>query len=100
MTAYNIVRCKVKPGKEDELVRHYQEARPDIAGIRKVALIKTGERTYCVVGEWDNMESIVRARPILAERLNGMRDLLEDLGDELGVTDPVSGEAVVEHVNL
>jgi hypothetical protein len=28
--------------------------------------------------------------------LDSMRDLLEDLGGGLGVTDPISGEAVLE----
>jgi hypothetical protein len=28
--------------------------------------------------------------------LNTMRDMLEDLGGDLGVTDPVSGASVVE----
>ena len=27
------------------------------------ALIKTGERAYCLVGKWDDYESIVEARP-------------------------------------
>jgi hypothetical protein len=29
--------------------------------------------------------------------LDGVRHLLEDLGGGLGVTDPVSGEAVIEY---
>jgi hypothetical protein len=65
-------------------------------GFRKGALIKTGERTYCLVGEWDNFDAIVAARPTMIASLDGMRDMLEDLGGGLGVTDPVSGEAVLE----
>jgi len=42
------------------------------------------------------MESIVAARPKMIKSLDGFRDMLEDLGDVLGVTDPVSGEAIVE----
>ena len=33
--------------------------------------------------------------PQMIDLLDGMRDYLEDLGGGLGVTDPVSGEAVV-----
>jgi hypothetical protein len=28
-------------------------------------LIQTGEFTYCSVGEWDNQESLVNARPAM-----------------------------------
>ena len=39
---------------------------------------------------------IVNARPQMLEMLDGMRDMLEDLGGNLGVTDPVSGETVAK----
>jgi hypothetical protein len=97
MTAYNVVRFKVKPGREQDFVAK-NRAMADVAlmGFRKGALIKTGDRTYCLVGEWDKFASIVAARPQMIGILDGMRDMLEDLGGGLGVTDPVSGETVVE----
>ena len=64
--------------------------------LRRAALIKTGERSFCFVGEWDALDSIVQARPQMISLLDGMRDQLEDLGGGLGVTDPVSGEVVVD----
>ena len=42
------------------------------------------------------MDGIVKSRPDMIKDLDRMRDLLEDLGSGLGVTDPVSGEAVAE----
>ena len=99
MSAYNVVRIRVKPGKEDEFVGFYQELKAELPGMRKLTLIKTGDRAYCVVGEWESIDSIINARPALAGRLDSMRSMLEDLGGGLGVTDPVSGEAVVEHFN-
>ena len=42
------------------------------------------------------MDDIVKARPQMIASLDKMRGLLEDLGGGLGVTDPVSGEAVFE----
>ena len=65
-------------------------------GLRKMSVIKTGDRSYCVIGEWDTMNGIVAARPEMIKRLDEQRDMLEDLGGGLGVTDPVSGDAVVE----
>ena len=41
------------------------------------------------------MQDIVNARPDMIKDLDRWRDLLEDLGGGLGVTDPVSGEVVV-----
>jgi hypothetical protein len=35
------------------------------------------------------------ARPAMIANLNGFRDTLEDLGNGLGVTDPVSGEVIM-----
>ncbi|MEJ5999322.1 hypothetical protein [Paucibacter soli] len=96
MTAYNVVRFKVKPGLEEAFVNEHRQANFEFAGMRKLALVKTGERAYCVIGEWDGMDSIVNARPGMVAVLDRLRGMLEDLGNGLGVTDPVSGEAVVE----
>jgi hypothetical protein len=97
MTAYNVVRFRVKPGREQDFITVHQDFRREqMKGLRKGALIKTGDRTYCFVGEWDAMASMAAARPQMIGNLDRMRDMLEDLGGGLGVTDPVSGEAVVE----
>jgi quinol monooxygenase YgiN len=93
MTAFNVVRFRVKPGKEEAFIAlHRETKRPE--GARQAHLIKTGDRTYCFVGEWNDMSDIVAARPAMIGILDAMRDLLEDLGGGLGVTDPVSGPAV------
>ena len=95
MTAYNVVRFKVKPGMENA----FEEAHridPGFAGFKGGALVKTGDRAYCFVGSWDNFDSLVGARPKMLPMLDGFRHMLEDLGGGLGVTDAVSGSAVVE----
>jgi hypothetical protein len=58
-------------------------------------MIKTGDRTYCIIAEWDNMELLAKARPNMIATLDSFRDTLEDLGGGLGVTDPVSGSVVL-----
>ena len=68
----------------------------DWRGLQHVNMIKTGERTYCIVGEWRNMQSLAAARPQMIELLDRIRHMLEDLGGALGVTDPVSGEVVTK----
>ena len=96
MTAYNVVRFRVKPGMDSEFIKRQRDSMDDVKGVRDLALIKTGERTYCFIGEWDKFDAIVQARPQMIATLDTMRGMLEDLGSGLGVTDPVSGEAVVE----
>jgi len=97
MTAYNVVRFRVKPGMEDKFVASQRDSlQKDMPGAIDAALIRTGERTYCFVGKWDKFDSIVAARPTMIGFLDEVRPLLEDLGGGLGVTDPVSGNAVVE----
>jgi hypothetical protein len=96
MTAYNVVRFKVKPGREAEFIELHKAPPGEMKGLRKLALVKTGDRTYCFVGEWRAMDDIVAARSVMIASLDKMRGLLEDLGGGLGVTDPVSGDAVVE----
>ena len=95
MTAYNVVRFRVKPGREQASIDAHKQARPAFKGWRGGALIKTGERTFCIIGEWPSMQRLAGARAQMIGLLDSMRDLLEDLGGGLGVTDPVSGEVVV-----
>lgn len=96
MTAFNVVRLRVKPEHEATFVEHHRKIKSEMKGFLGGALIKTGDQTYCMVGEWRNFQSIVAARPQMIAILDGMRGMLEDLGGGLGVTDPVSGEAIVK----
>ena len=96
MTAYNVVRFRVKPGRDREFVDLHRNAPVNFKGWRNGALVKTGDQTYCFVGEWDNFDNIVSARPGMIGMLDSFRDMLEDLGNGLGVTDPISGETVLQ----
>jgi hypothetical protein len=92
----NVIRFRVKPGRDRQFVDHHRNSiRSGFVGWLGGSLIKTGEGTYCLVGNWKNQQSLVNARPQMIAILDGMRDLLEDLGGGLGVTDPVSGEVVL-----
>ena len=95
MTAYNIVRFRVKPGCEQQFIDAHKLGDPGFKGFRQGALVKTGERTFCMIGEWTSFQKIADARPKMIGLLDRMRDYLEDLGGGLGLTDPVSGEVVV-----
>jgi len=96
MTAFNSVRFTVKPGRDEEFVAAHQQAARNWPGLRHANMIKTGEHNYCIVAEWDDMDSLAAARPEMVATLDTFRDTLEDLGGDLGVTDPVSGPVVLE----
>ncbi len=96
MKAFNVVRFRVKSGEEARFLEAHRKASLDARGFRGAALIKTGDRAYCVIGGWDDFASLVAARPKMIAMLDSFRDSLEDLGGGLGVSDPVSGEVVVE----
>ena len=97
MTAYNSVRFRVKPGMDQAFIdSQKQSMQGPMKGFLGGGLIKTGERTYCFVGHWQSFDDIVAARPQMISILDAARPMLEDLGNGLGVTDPVSGPVVVE----
>jgi hypothetical protein len=96
MTAFNIVRFRVKSGREQEFLDAHKKAQVSWPGFKHAHMVKTGDRTYCIVGEWTDMDSLSNARSHMIALLDSFRDTLEDLGGDLGVTDPVSGPVVLE----
>jgi Antibiotic biosynthesis monooxygenase len=96
MTAMNVVHMRVKPGQEAAYVRIHEEmdirAMP---GGRNFWVIRSGERSFIAVGEWDNMEAMVAARPAMVGNLDKLRPILEDLGGGRGLTEPWSGDVVL-----
>jgi hypothetical protein len=95
-TAFNVVRFLVKPGREQEFLDAHRRAKPQFSGERRFVMIKTGERRYALIGEWDSLEAMAANRAKMLGVLDSFRDTLEDLGGGLGLTDPVSGEVVWE----
>jgi quinol monooxygenase YgiN len=99
MSAFNVVRMRVKPGCVDEyLAVHRDRDMADMPGLKALRVVRTGDRDFCFIGEWSDMDALAAARPAMIATLDRFRDKLEDLGGGLGVTDPVSGEAVVERI--
>ena len=96
MAAFNSVRFKVKPGRDEEFLQAHRNVERDWPGLERVNLIQTGEHDYCIIGEWADMDSLAAARPRMVATLDSFRDTLEDLGEGLGVTDPVSGPVVLQ----
>ena len=95
MPAFNAVRFRVKPGRDQEFLDAHKKVQPDWPGLKHANIIKTGDRSYCIIAEWTDMESLANARAHMVATLDSFRDTLEDLGGALGVTDPVSGPVVL-----
>lgn len=100
MTAMNVVHMRVKPGQEAEYVRLHREldvrAMP---GARNFWLVRSGERSFIVVAEWDSLDALAAARPTMISNLDRLRPILEDLGGGRGLTEPWSGEVAL-HVQV
>jgi quinol monooxygenase YgiN len=95
MAAFNVVRFRVKAGHDQEFLDAHKHVEANWPGLKHVNMIKTGERTYCIIAEWTDMDALAKARPNMIATLDTFRDTLEDLGGGLGVTDPVSGPVVL-----
>ena len=96
MTAMNIVHMRVKPGKDEEfLAIHRTFGTEPMSGSESFDIVKTGERSYCIVGRWQSTEAMVAARPAMIANLDRLRSILEDLGGGRGVTEPWSGNIVL-----
>jgi quinol monooxygenase YgiN len=96
MSAFNAVRFKVKPGREQEFLdAHRKVQAADWAGLQHASIIQTGDQTFCIIAQWSDMDALVAARPHMIATLDTFRDTLEDLGGGLGLTDPISGPVVL-----
>ena len=95
MTAFNAVRFKVKPGRDEEFLEAHRQIDREWPGLNRVNLIQTGDHSYCIIGEWRDMDSLAAARPQMSATLDSFRDTLEEVSDG-NVTDPVSGPVVLE----
>ena len=98
MTAFNVVKFRVAEGREDEFLAAHPMGEMKWPGFIRGAMIKTGERSYCLIGEWAEMADLSAARPAMIARLDTFRATLEDQGDGRGPTDAVSGPVVLELV--
>ena len=96
MTAFNVVRFRVRPNREQDFLDAHKAADFTLPGLRRFSVVKTGGRNYCVIGEWESLDHLAAARPAMIGVLDTFRDCLEDLGGGLGITDPISGLAVLE----
>lgn len=96
MTAFNIVRFRVKPGRKEDFIEAHRKAAADWKGLKRANIVQIGERGFALVAEWDSEEALAEARPKMIETLDSFRDCLEVLSPKVGVTAALSGPVVLE----
>jgi len=94
MPAFNAVRFRVKPGCDQQFLDAHKDIAATWPGLTHANIIKTGDRSYCLIAEWKDMDACIEARPNMIATLNSFRATLEDLGGGLGVTDATAGSVV------
>ncbi|MAV24239.1 MAG: hypothetical protein CBE38_04185 [Gammaproteobacteria bacterium TMED278] len=91
----NVVRFVVKEGSENDFLEVFKTFSKEEGEIYSF-LVQTGDREYVAVGTWESEDALVNARPSLIGNLDKMRDFLEEISPDLGVTDPRSGNIIME----
>lgn len=95
MTAFTVVRFKVKSGMEDAFLDAHRDIAEGWPGLRHANIIAASEGRYCIIAEWESMEALAAARPQMVATLDSFRRTLVEQGGGLGVTDPISGSVVL-----
>jgi quinol monooxygenase YgiN len=96
MSVFNVVRFRVKPEQETRFLDAHRDGRANWPGLLRGVMITTGDRKYCLIGEWADTNALAEARSSMIATLDSFRETLEDLGAGLGVTDAVSGSVVLD----
>jgi quinol monooxygenase YgiN len=95
MTVINVVRFRVKAGMEDAFLDAHRAGKAAWPGLQRGLIVKSGERSYVLIGEWPDAAALTQARSAMIGTLDTFRHTLEDLGEGRGVTDAASGEVVL-----
>jgi len=93
MTAYNIVRFKVMPGKDRTFLEAHGPGKIKWPGLVQGSIIKIGEGDYCLIGEWPGADTLSLALPHMLATLATFRDVLQPTAS--GVTEAFSGPAIL-----
>ncbi|MGY8711208.1 DUF718 domain-containing protein [Bradyrhizobium sp. 18BD] len=96
MQVYNVVKFRVKRGKEAAFLDAHRDGKAKWPGLERGVIIQTGEQTFCLIGTWSSQDALIAARSAMIKTLNSFRSVLEDQGNGRGVTDAVSGDVVLD----
>lgn len=92
---FNVVKFKVRAGHETAFLDAHSGGKANWPGLSRGVIIKTGDLTYCLIGEWESRDAMVAARPAMIATLETFRSMLDEQSDGKGITDAVSGEVAL-----
>ena len=95
MKYMNIVKFKVKKDRVNDYIEVLNN-QPNWKGNVESRTIQTGDNTFCAYGLWESKEAMENQMESMVGWLDTVRDMLEEVSPELGVTDPVSGPVIWE----
>lgn len=93
MTAFNVVRFRLMPGKDRIFLEAHGPGKIKWPGLQQGSIIKTGEGEYCLIGEWPDEATLQAAMPHMIATLDTFRDTLRSTSS--GVTEAFSGRAIL-----
>ena len=96
MSHMNIVKFHVKQDSVEEFLNIFKEATLSPGQI-SAKLVQIDDNKFCSMGLWDSKDSMDKAMPDMIGFLDTIRHMLEEISEELGVTDPASGPLIMEH---
>ena len=88
------VRFLVKDAKAEEFLDHVKTSLN--SGKTYSHTVQTGDLTFLWNAAFQSEQTLINSRPAMIANLDRLRDLLQEVSPELGVTDPVSGPTVFE----
>ena len=90
----NCVRFIVKEGCVDDFIAGFTNSDFQPAGMLVSEMFQSGDREFVSFGVFESEDALVAARPEMIAFLDTIRDYLEEISSELGVTDPRSGHVL------
>jgi hypothetical protein len=88
------VRFVAKAGQRDLLIQRLSDFTLPTGALNHL-IVQTGGDSFMTVVMWREEQDLVNARPSMIAFLDTVRDLLEQISPDLGVTDPVSGPVLL-----
>jgi hypothetical protein len=82
MTAFNVVRFRVREGMDQAFLGAHRDGKAAWPGLTRGCIIKTGAQTYILIGEWPNMAAERPDHPLtgVSERGSGARARCDGCG--------------------
>ncbi|HYZ24551.1 MAG TPA: hypothetical protein VE690_20560, partial [Rhodopila sp.] len=74
MASFNVVRFRVKPGRDEDFLAAHRAGRAAWPGLQRGVIIKTGDGSYCLIGEWPDQAALADARRRMIATLDSFRD--------------------------